>query len=117
MFVDIYLASPEDAFLSCPVDQAAERMGRATKVTVIVQTPDNFARDASDAEILAFCERIFALGNDHPQPGDEHACLSYYQNRVRSISVGDVLAIPRHGLYTVDPCGFTAASKALRAAS
>lgn len=68
-------------------------------VTVNVTHPEENALD--------LCERVFAITNGMPSPGDEDATEFYYSQRARSLSVGDLLFIPEHGYYAVANMGFT----------
>jgi hypothetical protein len=66
----------------------------------------------TDAAVQGLLNRIYGFANGHPNAGDEDLSTGYYANQVRSLSVGDVIELPGHGLYCVSGFGFTLATTA-----
>lgn len=52
-------------------------------------------------------ERVYAATNGHPYVGDSDVTLGYYDHKVRSLSVGDIVHVPGEGLFAVANAGFT----------
>lgn len=101
----IYLTETNGmTFTEVKPGEVDQRLREATKVQLSLAV-------APGTDIFGTLERIYALANGMPNPEDGDLTAYYYANRVRSLSVGDLVLIPfpeeGEGLYAVASMGFT----------